>query len=1020
MSKMDGISWLMRIAISPKLTISISFFLALAIAISRIDTPHALGASQKIDYYNQESPQGNDYWTWRGPQYNTNQSEAPLVYDVLFDPTNPSIVYAASNQGVYRSTNTGDSWSPRNTGLGGYGDLVVMSIIKDPNNASTLFIGTWGYGVFRSTDNGNKWTHLADPLGQILSDSSQDSGVGEFPPLMLVGGASPDQRYPTQPVEAGRTFLKPFPDYLASDVPASNYIPQGMPLRLAWTPVNQVAIHPGNSNELYACISFVDGVKEGLYRSANGGTTWMKLTISDPIAGSTNSGSSFTYTFAPSNSQVRFASFTNSLYKTTNGGSSWTDVGKGKINYPVAALAVHPVNPNIVLAGTRGGGLYRTIDGGSSWNKVVGSATGEDVDFHSVAFSPNNPTIVYAGGHTWIYRSTNTGQTWNNADNTLVYPWGFAVAIHPSQPETILAGSGANFPNGGVYKRTNPANSFQFKPFGMEDTFVLDIEQDPVNSAILYAATWGGGIFRSDDSGLSWNPKYGYPYVISLEAVPQGANTILYAGTFFSDTGILKSLNRGDSWTQTSLGYKSDISYDLEAIGTNPNQLVAATYLGMQYTSDGGSTWQDGRGLNDGIVLSVCEFGSSKNFLAGTYGGGAFWSPNGIDWFESNLGMGSNYIYDIACASPYPSLAFAGTLGVYRTRDAGQHWEPFMLGLPNDWVRALDYLSPDGDVFAGMHQSGVFVLPRGIGPWTDINASLIELRIRSLRIVRVQPTPRLFAGTSGIGSWEYTMVNRPPYWGYVLPLANNGLVTFSSSSDTYEPNNYRSTAYSFPSPGTYFSYIYTSSDVDWYRINVTSLGTVTAILSNIPINQDYDLELYSNNGILLARSIWGSNHEEKIFHMPSQTGYHYLKVFPYQNSANQSQPYRLEISFNSSAPGGNGIYGLVTEAGSPASNIPILMRYNNGYFIQNYSTLTDGIGYYHFRGLPALPVGHTYQLVYPNYEGDPSRVSSLVCTEFLNYPLAAADLAACSIEIAKNSATSPGSPVDIKQIPPFP
>jgi photosystem II stability/assembly factor-like uncharacterized protein len=291
------------------------------------------------------------------------------------------------------------------------------------------------------------------------------------------------------------------------------------------------------------------------------------------------------------------------------------DVGKGYINKPVAAVAIHPSNPNIVLAGTRGGGLYRTTNGGSTWSKVVGNVAGEDLDFHSIVFSPSNPAIVYAGGHTWIYRSTTTGQSWGNADSSLVYPWGFALAIHPTQPETVLAGSNAKFPYGGVYKRTQPSDPFLLKPTGMEDTFVMDIELDPINPSILYAATWGAGIFRSNDGGLTWSAKYGYPYTISLETVPQGSLTILYAGTFFSDSGVLKSIDQGDQWSQTSHGYKSDISFDIEAMGTNPNQLVAATYLGMQYSTDGGMTWNDGRGLTDGVTLAVCEFGVSKNFL---------------------------------------------------------------------------------------------------------------------------------------------------------------------------------------------------------------------------------------------------------------------------------------------------------------------------------------------------------------------------------------------------------------------
>jgi hypothetical protein len=67
-------------------------------------------------------------------------------------------------RGVYKSENSGESWTPKNQGLGGYGDLAVYSISIDPSNPSTIYLGTWGYGIFKSADSGDHWTRLADPL----------------------------------------------------------------------------------------------------------------------------------------------------------------------------------------------------------------------------------------------------------------------------------------------------------------------------------------------------------------------------------------------------------------------------------------------------------------------------------------------------------------------------------------------------------------------------------------------------------------------------------------------------------------------------------------------------------------------------------------------------------------------------------------------------------------------------------------------------------------------------------------
>jgi photosystem II stability/assembly factor-like uncharacterized protein len=242
------------------------------------------------------------------------------------------------------------------------------------------------------------------------------------------------------------------------------------------------------------------------------------------------------------------------------------------------------------------------------------------------------------------------------------------LAIHPNQPDTVLVG--ANFyPWGGVYKRTSSTASFALKASGMDDTFVLRIEQDPNNSSTLYAATWGGGAFRSDDSGNTWYPLYAVPYVYDIEATRGPTGTILYAGTFYSDWGVLKSYDGGYSWTEISWGYDSDISFDIESLDGYSTNLLAATAWGVQYSADGGQSWTTAGRLNDGVVLKLAVSPtSSNNVLAATYGGGVWRSADsGRNWSESNSGIpaagdGKTYVYDVAFA-PNGTTAYAATYG---------------------------------------------------------------------------------------------------------------------------------------------------------------------------------------------------------------------------------------------------------------------------------------------------------------------------------------------------------------------
>jgi photosystem II stability/assembly factor-like uncharacterized protein len=541
--------------------------------------------------------------------------------------------------------------------------------------------------------------------------------------------------------------------------------PRALPDPLPWTAVRQVAINPSNPNQLFACID--NG--HGLFVSYNGGASWSHVTL--------GTGSARTYTFAPSNSSIRYASFgtwstSGGFYRTTNGGTNWVNVGSGYIAGTVIAVAIHPTNPNIVLAATSGDGLYRSTNGGDFWTKV--SDPLDDDSFYSVAFAPNNPNVVaYAGGYLWVYRSGDGGATWANADASFPTLYVQGLAIHPGSSSTVLVGANY-FPFGGVYKRTSDGNPFALTAIGMSDTFVLDIEQDPNDADVLYAATWGGGVFRSDDGGLNWNHRFGVPYVYSLEATQGPTGTILYAGTFYTDYGVLKSWDRGDHWKEVSWGYSSDISFDIKSLDGGPVRLVAATGYGVEYSNDGGETWVNASGLDEGVVLNIAQSPLDPNrLLAATYGGGVWNSTNGgPNWVETSAGLGSQYVYDVAYAPWDLNTAYAASLGVYRTGNGGGSWA--LSGVSGTWVRALDtWGAPGFDVFAGTHDQGVYMAPQATNWWFDLNEGLGEHRIRSLIALDYDT---LFAGTNGLGAWEYTLVNRPRPEIYLpLVLRNYGV-----------------------------------------------------------------------------------------------------------------------------------------------------------------------------------------------------------------------------------------------------
>lgn len=946
--------------------------------------------------------QGNDFWSQRGPRHNLDNLEGPQVNQIVTDPTAPHIVYAATNQGVYRSSNGGNFWEPRNGGLGGFGDLVVSSLVIHPNDPEILFIGTWGHGVLRSNDSGQNWTRLNDPLETETTISGKAISPEVTPPR--VAGAGPgfgDPHYnslfapefydnPLKAIDARSKEASNHTEFLDQPAAEQPVSPQGQPITWSRTAVRQVALNPANPNEILVAVD--DGY--GLYRSVNGGETWSKVPL--------GTGSARTYAFAPSNNQVRYASFgdwttSGGFFRSANGGENWSEIGVDTIEGTVISVAIHPNNANIVLAGTSGDGLYRSVDGGVSWTKV--SQGLGDSSFYSVAFAASDPTQVYAGGFNWVYRSANSGQSFSIADTNFPAYYISGLAIHPADPQVVLVGSNM-FLWGGVYRRTSTNASFSFASHGMEETFVLSIAQDPVDPAVLYASTWGAGFFRSNDGGLNWNnSNRAVPYLYTIEAVQGGPNeVVLYAGTFYSDYGILRSYDRGNTWTEVSRVFPSYISFDLQTTHNNPDRLIAATHHGIQFSTNGGVTWGTASNLNQGIVLRLCEFPGTGRMLAATYGGGIFYSSGGWTWYEANQNITgfSQFTYDVACSSDTPGLAYAGSLGVYRTTDYGETWAPMKSGLPNDYIRALDIAPATGDVIAGANSEGVFVSVAGHPIWQAIKTGLLEKRIRSVKAVSAAPL-KLFAGTNGASAWEYTAAS-PLYVGSVyLPVIAREYAHTPLDCRSYEPNDSFQEAQPLPAPGTYCSFIYDATDTDYYRFDITETGPIIVELTNIPAGTDYDLELYDSNQTLVGGSWMGGNQNERIVFQPARTGRYYVRVYPYSGSDSE-QGYHLTVSYNTPAASEGQIYGQVRHSNNIVADVPVILYYYNGYRSARLSSVTDNGGVYRFRGLPSLPIGHYYWVSYPNYENNSQRLSSWSCYITRDYN-AGEDLPYCTFDI---------------------
>ena len=220
--------------------------------------------------------------------------------------------------------------------------------------------------------------------------------------------------------------------------------------------INRVAFHPTNSNTYFA--STAGG---GLWKTTNGGSNWTSLTDNLTSIGTTG------LVIDPNNTNVMYLAtgdgdgydtYSYGVLKTTDGGTNWAATGLTLTpGWVIYKIIMHPTDPNTLLVGTNGG-IFRTTNAGSTWTQVVTNISAYDLEF-----KPGDPTYVYAGADGSVYRSTSTGAsgTWTQVG---VFSGGdrTAIAVSANNPNLVgvLVSNASDNGFQGYYASTNSGTSF--------------------------------------------------------------------------------------------------------------------------------------------------------------------------------------------------------------------------------------------------------------------------------------------------------------------------------------------------------------------------------------------------------------------------------------------------------------------------------------------------------------------------------------------------------------------------------
>lgn len=385
----------------------------------------------------------------------------------------------------------------------------------------------------------------------------------------------------------------------------------------------------------------------------------------------------------PANPAVYYvASASGGVWKTINAGTTYTPIFDGQGSYSIGCVVLDPTNPNVVWVGSGennnqrsvayGDGVYKSTDGGKSW-KNMGLKKSEHIA--NVVIDPSNPQTVYVaaygpvwsdGGDRGVYKSTDGGETWTCVKSVSEYTGCNNLVMDPRDPKVLYAafhqrqrkvftyiGGG---PESALYKSTDAGATWTKLEGGLPGGELgrIGIDVSPVNPDWVYAVVEAregkGGIYRSTDRGASWSKMSDTytsgNYYQELTCDPRNPNRIFITDTYYkvSDDGGKTVRNLGEL----------NKHIDNHCIWINPantDHIRVGCDGGIYESWDFGKTWEFKHNLpvtqfykvstDNGFPFYHIHGGTQDNLSLG--GPSRTTSANGIpnsDWYVTSIGDG--------------------------------------------------------------------------------------------------------------------------------------------------------------------------------------------------------------------------------------------------------------------------------------------------------------------------------------------------------------------------------------------
>ena len=532
------------------------------------------------------------------------------IWMIEIHPTDPSILYAATTDGVYKSTDAGGSWTQVHS------VVMAMDVRIHPTSPNIVFaacgnFGSTGRGIYRTTTGGTSWSKLTSGLPTSWNGKCQLDIAPTSPNIIFASIADDDVgKGLYRSTNTGNSW---------SQVNSTDF-----PSYQGWYS-HYVLVSPFDSQDL-----FVGGIE--IYRSTNGGNSLSQ----------------------------------KSSWQEVYFGTSPPEGPIGGDNYAHADhhFAVwHPTDPDTIFFASDGG-VFKTTDFGENFESLIGgyqtsqfyngfASAATDLDF-AMGGLQDNFTVVYHGNLPWR-RVIGGDGAWN--------------AIHPWNTQTIYGAyyylnTLRSYDGGYNWSTvTPPENS------GDYTAFVAPYVLCPLSYSRLYGGR--SRVYRSDNEGASWYwtnggaPLVSGSPVLSMAVAKTDAD-VVYAGTApISDRARVFATTNGSSWTEVTGILPDRYPADL-AVDPNDPMHVWVTFLGFGTSHvfkslDGGTTWIDvGSGLPDIPTSAVAIDPNSSNVVyVGTDLGAYVTADGGNNWHEFTSGMPRAMINDLKIVAGYGRIRAA-------------------------------------------------------------------------------------------------------------------------------------------------------------------------------------------------------------------------------------------------------------------------------------------------------------------------------------------------------------------------